>query len=232
MYMHHSADSKRIRSFMLCMSSFCYAFVCVCLLVPCGHLLGKGWPLGSRLCCLIVKSLLSNWYPGSGVVLDCIDSWFLPFFLLWCQLQAKVHVHVRARSTGYLLSVVRLTARLDMTIAVDWDVKQQTKQGVYGSVYQSTEINWKVSLYVNPFCCLFVESLTELLWLPYAYWDQGFLGRPNLAIQMEWLDALIDKFTLLSSKIVSQLTRVLYLLHLGGSRGEQGVRTPWKITKI
>ena len=24
-----------------------YAFVCVCLYVPCGHLLGKGWPLGS-----------------------------------------------------------------------------------------------------------------------------------------------------------------------------------------
>ena len=28
---------------------FCYAFVCFCLLMPCGHLLGKGWPLGSRL---------------------------------------------------------------------------------------------------------------------------------------------------------------------------------------
>ena len=27
----------------------CFAFVRVCLYVPCGHLLGKGWPLGSRL---------------------------------------------------------------------------------------------------------------------------------------------------------------------------------------
>ena len=49
------------------LSCFCYAFVCVWLLMPCGPLLGKGWPLGSRLWCLIVKVSLSNWYPGSGV---------------------------------------------------------------------------------------------------------------------------------------------------------------------
>ena len=61
---------------------FCYAFVRVCLLMPSGHLLGKGWPLGSCLWCLIVKLSLSHWYPGSGVVLDCIDSWSLPFVLL------------------------------------------------------------------------------------------------------------------------------------------------------
>ena len=36
-------------SFMLFLSCFCYAFVRVCLLMPCGHLLGNGWPLGSRL---------------------------------------------------------------------------------------------------------------------------------------------------------------------------------------
>ena len=29
-----------------------YVFVCICLYVPCGHLLGKGGPLGSRLWCL------------------------------------------------------------------------------------------------------------------------------------------------------------------------------------
>ena len=48
----------------------------------------------------------------------------------WYQLQAKVC----AQSTGYPLSqacpgksMVRLTDRLNMTIAVDWDVKSQTK---------------------------------------------------------------------------------------------------------
>ena len=56
------------------LSCVCFAFVCVCLYVPCGHLLGKGWPLGSRLWCLTVSLPLSHWYPVSGVVLDCIDS--------------------------------------------------------------------------------------------------------------------------------------------------------------
>ena len=45
----------------------------VCLFVPCGHLLGKGWPLGSSLWCLIVSLSLSHWYPGSGVVLVSIS---------------------------------------------------------------------------------------------------------------------------------------------------------------
>ena len=50
--------------------------LCLCarlFIVPCGHLLGKGWPLDSRLWCLTVNLSLSHWYPGSGVVLDCID---------------------------------------------------------------------------------------------------------------------------------------------------------------
>ena len=72
------------RPCLFCGSLFCYAFMPVCLLMPCGHLLGKGWPLGSRLWCLIVTLSLSHWYPASGVVLDCIDSWSLPSFLLWC----------------------------------------------------------------------------------------------------------------------------------------------------
>ena len=67
---------------MLFLYCYCYAFVPVCLLMPCGHLLGKRWPLDSRLWCLIVKLSLSHLYPWSGVVLDCIDSWSLPFFLL------------------------------------------------------------------------------------------------------------------------------------------------------
>ena len=122
-------------------------FVHVCLYVLCGHLLGKGWPLGSRLWCLLwvchfpigilgqvwylivsipdlctityfymgfhvrynnigifyaltsvgpqrwcwnlkvfmvstVSLSLSHLYPGSGVVLDCIDSWALHPYLL------------------------------------------------------------------------------------------------------------------------------------------------------
>ena len=67
----------------LCLVTVCYAFVRVCLFVPCGHLLGKGWPLGSRLWCLTVSLSHSHWYLGSGVVLNCIDSWSLHPYLLW-----------------------------------------------------------------------------------------------------------------------------------------------------
>ena len=72
---------------------FCYAFIDVCLLMPCDHLLGKSWPLGFCLWCLIVTLSLSHWYPGSGVVLNCIDSWSLPYFLLW-EVRAFEQVHL------------------------------------------------------------------------------------------------------------------------------------------
>ena len=71
---------------LLCLflSFVCYAFVWVCLFVPCGHLLWKGWHLCSRFWCLTVSLSLSHWYPGSGVVLDSIDSWSLyPYLLCW-----------------------------------------------------------------------------------------------------------------------------------------------------
>ena len=37
--------------YVFVLSCVCYVFVHVCLYVHCGHLLGKGWPLGSRLWC-------------------------------------------------------------------------------------------------------------------------------------------------------------------------------------
>ena len=67
--------------FLFC---FWYAFVRVCLLMPCGPLLGKGWPLGSRLYCLIVKVSLSKLVSWVSCGLDCIDSWSLPSFSLSC----------------------------------------------------------------------------------------------------------------------------------------------------
>ena len=60
----------------------CLSCLCICSLLPCVHLLGKGWPLGSCLWCLIVFCRFPMWYPWSYVALDCIDSWSLPSFLL------------------------------------------------------------------------------------------------------------------------------------------------------
>ena len=51
---------------------------------PQTNLLGKGWPLGSCWRCLLYFCYFRMWYPGSGVVLDCIVSLSLPPFLLWC----------------------------------------------------------------------------------------------------------------------------------------------------
>ena len=88
---------------MFFLSCVCYAFGHVYLYVPCGHLLGKGWPLGSRLWCQTVSLFLSNLYPGSGVVLDCIDSWPLhPYdfertcnFALCCLMLMKCKPYIR-----------------------------------------------------------------------------------------------------------------------------------------
>ena len=55
---------------MVFLSCVFYAFVHVCIFVPCGHLLGKS----SSLWCLIVSLSISHWHSGSSVVLDCIDS--------------------------------------------------------------------------------------------------------------------------------------------------------------
>ena len=66
---------------MFFLSCVCYTFVHVCSFVHCGHLLGKGCPIGSRLWCLTVSLSLSHRYRGSGVVLDCIDSCSLLSYL-------------------------------------------------------------------------------------------------------------------------------------------------------
>ena len=61
---------------ILCFCSvLCVLCLCARLLyVLCGRLLGGGWLLGSRLWCPAVGLSLSRWCPGSGVLLDCIDS--------------------------------------------------------------------------------------------------------------------------------------------------------------
>ena len=87
---------------------FCCFFSVLCLLCFCArlficalsHLFGKGWPLGTRLWCLTVSLSLSHWYPGSGVVLDCINPWSLhPFLLLTLsnisEIKSVEYVHKR-----------------------------------------------------------------------------------------------------------------------------------------
>ena len=60
--------------FYLVLAMPLYASVYICLVIT---------QLVFRLWCLTVSLLLSHWYTGSGVVLDCIDSWSLHPYLLW-----------------------------------------------------------------------------------------------------------------------------------------------------
>ena len=46
----------------------------VCLYVPCGHLAGKGLTSWLSFVVFDCEFITFHWYPGSGVVLDCIDS--------------------------------------------------------------------------------------------------------------------------------------------------------------
>ena len=65
----------------LCFCGLCFSCFRVCSLLPCGHLLGQDWPLGLVGDVYCISFYFPMWYPGSGVVLDCIVSWSLPSFL-------------------------------------------------------------------------------------------------------------------------------------------------------
>ena len=55
--------------YVFVMSCVCYVFVHICLIVP-----GKGLASWLSFVVSAVSLSLSHWYPGSGVVLDCIDT--------------------------------------------------------------------------------------------------------------------------------------------------------------
>ena len=79
-----------------CLSCFCYAFVRVCLY--CLWSSAGKW-LTSWLSFVVstVSLSISHWYPGSGVVLDCID--FLIFAPLLTDIQTLF------KRSGFLFSI-------------------------------------------------------------------------------------------------------------------------------
>ena len=97
------------------------------------------WPLSSRLWWLTVSLLLSHWYPGSGVVLDCIDSWSLPSFLLCISQSPKLFDSLRWGS-GYFGEKKAELQKLPLSRAV-------FLEGVKCAQYQC--IIWKTSPVIN-----------------------------------------------------------------------------------
>ena len=85
-----------------------YAVVHVCLFLPCGHLLGKGWPLGSSLWCLIVSChfpigiLGQVWYLIVSIPDLCILTYFeLVNKFLVCQSSKNIYMHYRYQTRKY-----------------------------------------------------------------------------------------------------------------------------------
>ena len=85
----------------------------VCSLLSCGHLLGKGWPLGYCLWCLIVLLSLSHM-----VSLVRFGTWlyqfliFAPFLLLRCPIQNCILTELNANDVK-IISVER--QKLDLS---------------------------------------------------------------------------------------------------------------------
>ena len=98
------------------------------------------WPFSSRLWCLTVSLLLFHWYPGSGVVLDCIDSWSLPSFLL-CISQSPILFDSLRWGSGYFGEKKAKLQKLPLPRAV-------FLEGVKRAQYQCTI--WKTSPVINP----------------------------------------------------------------------------------
>ena len=103
---------------------FCGSLICYfCLVLVCFHarlfvdfLWSPAWKgLISWLSFVMSNLTLSlfHWYPGSGVVLDCIDSWSLPSFLLftqkciflWFRLIQSMFYLLVALTFGHILSI-------------------------------------------------------------------------------------------------------------------------------
>ena len=76
------------RGIFVDLSCFC-SVLCLLCLCACLFICALGSPAGKGLTSwlsFVVSTMslsLSHWYPGSGVVLDCIDFWSLHPYLLW-----------------------------------------------------------------------------------------------------------------------------------------------------
>ena len=86
-------------------------FVRVCLYVLCGHLLGKGWPLGSRLWCLLwvchfpIGILGQVWYLIVSIPDLCTITYLSYCEIISCSNSITVLDLVRGISSSYSLTI-------------------------------------------------------------------------------------------------------------------------------
>ena len=87
---------------------------------------GKGLTSWLSFVVSSVSLSLSHWYPESGVVLDCIDSWSLHHYLLSIRLDAGWYVLIRFAALGCdKITIVHFLMTRSVTIGsllqIQWD---------------------------------------------------------------------------------------------------------------
>ena len=143
------------------LSCVCYAFMRVCLYVPCGHLPGKGWPCGSRLWCLTVSLSLPHWYPGSDVVLDCIDSWSLHPYLS-CGKTKILFAQWKFSAQPYQTSFIVFAASSKMDLIVSRKISSTLKDDLSLNCHTPTMCShlwWDGSYVYMPFRVFTVRAI-------------------------------------------------------------------------
>ena len=93
------------------MDLLCFCSV-LCLLCLCARLFicalwspaGKGLTSWLSFVVSSVNLSLSHWYPGSGVVLDCIDSWSLHHYLFWLDNVKNLRQYILRYTAGNILT--------------------------------------------------------------------------------------------------------------------------------
>ena len=93
-YRRFQGDTSFVDLLCFFLSCVCYAFVRVCLFVPCGHQWERAYLLVLICGVKLLVCHFTVWYPGSGVLLECIDSWslhpYLTYFFLSCTITLKL----------------------------------------------------------------------------------------------------------------------------------------------
>ena len=106
-----------------------YVFVLSCVCYVCARLFicalwspaGKGLTSWLSFVVSSVSLSLSHWYPGSGVVLDCIDSWSLHLYLLWGELLWLAFVHCPLSNVHCVSSISLSHSIYHMVLSCLWN---------------------------------------------------------------------------------------------------------------
>ena len=137
---------------LLCLCSvLCLlCFVRVCLYVLCGHLLGKGWPLGSRLWCLLwvchfpIGILGQVWYLILSIPDLCTLTYFYSPYTLWWYTLINLH-WARVRFGPVPLASCGNGSGVNSPTALSFTVLSQTPRRP--SYFQNSIIAWAMLIY-------------------------------------------------------------------------------------